>query len=203
MKQTDYDRRYLENESYWGNKISQMAQSILELAPIQKRPLEVLEIGCGEGANAVFLARNGYSVTAFDLSKTAIEKTNIAAAHAQVKISTFVEDINSFVPKKKFDIVFSSGTLQYLLPEKRVALIDAVKQLTNPGGINVLHTFAKKAYIATAPDAEDCEFLWSSGELLSLFQGWRIERFVEEIKSCNSSGVAHEHCHNRIWARKI
>ena len=38
------------------------------------RPLKVLDIGCGEGKDAVFFARNGYDVTAFDLSKEGIEK---------------------------------------------------------------------------------------------------------------------------------
>ena len=38
------------------------------------KPLKVLDIGCGEGKDAVFLARNGYSVTAFDLSEAGIEK---------------------------------------------------------------------------------------------------------------------------------
>ena len=37
------------------------------------KPLKVLDLGCGEEKDAVFLARNGYIVTAFDLSETGIE----------------------------------------------------------------------------------------------------------------------------------
>jgi tellurite methyltransferase len=203
MKTTDYDRRYLEQDYYWGNEISKMAISILDLFPAKDSRPRVLEIGCGEGTNAAFLAKNGYEVTAFDLSRAAIEKTNALAAQTEVQIKTFLADINDYVPSENFDIVFSSGTLQYLLPEKRKQFINAIKSATCQGGIHVLHTFAHKAYISTAPDAEDSENLWPSGKLLSFYQDWRIERFIEEIKSCTSSGVPHEHSHNRIWAKKI
>ncbi|MGZ3768713.1 MAG: methyltransferase domain-containing protein [Bdellovibrio sp.] len=203
MKKTDYDRKYTENENYWGNEISRMALSILELYPPKDFRPKVLEIGCGEGSNAIYLAKNGYDVTAFDLSKTAIQKTNELASKSDVQIKTFVADVNEYAPCENFDIVFSSGTLQYLLPEKRKLFIDAIKSATNPGGIHVLHTFAYKPYILAAPDAEATEFLWTSAELLSLYQDWKVEKFIEEIKSCNSSGIPHEHSHNRIWARKI
>lgn len=203
MNKTDYERRYQSKEEYWGNQISKMALRIPELFPAKMPKPKVLEIGCGEGTNAVFLARNGYNVTAFDLSKTAVEKTAQLAEKHEQKISVFVADINEFVPDQSFDIVFSSGTLQYLKPEIRHGFIDNLKQKTNDGGLHVLHTFAKKSYIATAPDAEACEFLWSTGELLSLYQDWRIETFLEEIKKCNSGDIPHEHSHNRIWAKKI
>jgi len=202
-KITDYDRRYREQEQYWGNEISKMALSILEIFPTENRQVKVLDIGCGEGSNAVFFAKNGFNVTAFDLSKKAIDKTNEAAHQADVLISTFIADINDYTPSDQFDIFFSSGTLQYLLPEKRKQFIDSLKVSTSSHGLHVLHTFAQKKYISPAPDAEDSEFLWSSGELLNFYQDWRIEKFIEEIKNCTSGGVPHEHSHNRIWARKI
>jgi tellurite methyltransferase len=100
-------------------------------------------------------------------------------------------------------VIFSSGTIQYLLPEKRETFINALKEHTNTGGINVLHTFVKKPFIEIAPDAEANEHLWASGELLFLYKDWMTEQFLEEIKPCNSSGVPHSHAHNRIWSRKL
>ncbi len=79
----------------------------------------------------------------------------------------------------------------------------ACKEKTNLRGLNVLHAFVKKPFVDTAPDAEENEYLWTSGELLSFYGDWLTENFVEEIKSCNSSGVPHQHAHNRIWARKV
>ena len=203
MNKTDYERRYQNKEDYWGNEISKMALRIPELFPPKASKPKVLEIGCGEGTNAVFLARSGYDVTSFDLSKTAVQKTAELAEKHEQKLSVFVADINEFTSDKSFDVVFSSGTLQYLKPENRCRFIDQIKQKTNLGGLHVLHTFANKSYISTAPDAEANEFLWTTGELLSLYQDWRIETFLEEIKKCNSGGIPHEHSHNRIWAKKI
>ena len=202
-KTTVYDTRYKSKPEYWEFKPSSMAYRILELLPPTHRYLKVLDIGCGEGGTAVFLARNGYDVTAFDLAETGIKKTIESAEKNGVQIRAFVADINEYVPTEKYDIIFSSGTLQYLLPEKRQPFIQACQAMTNVNGLHVLHTFVAKPFVEIAPDAEANEYLWSSGELLHLYRDWFTESFVEEIKPCNSSGVSHKHAHNRIWSRNV
>ena len=121
-----------------------MCFKILELYPPTNRSPRVLEIGCGEGASAIFLARNGYSVKAFDLSDVGVKKTLERADQAQVQIEAFRADINEFTPEENFDIVFSSGTLQYLLPEKRSEFIESCKEKTTDQGLHVLHTKVKE-----------------------------------------------------------
>ncbi|MFB3891238.1 MAG: class I SAM-dependent methyltransferase [Phycisphaerae bacterium] len=66
-----YDREYAPRAYYWGKKPSLLCFKVLELMP-PDRPLRLLDIGCGEGRNAVFFARNGYDVTAFDLSPAGV-----------------------------------------------------------------------------------------------------------------------------------
>lgn len=201
MKTTIYDERYHSKTNYWEFRPSSMAFKILELLPPVNKEPKVLEIGCGEGGTAIFLARNGYNVTAFDLSDVGLSKTKENANKCNVQVNVFQADVNEYFPSEMYDVIFSSGTIQYLLPEKREAFIEALKQHTNPGGINVLHTFVKKPFIEIAPDSESNEYLWSSGELLFLYKDWITEQFLEEIKTCNSSGVLHRHSHNRIWSR--
>ncbi len=200
---TIYDKRYQSKPNYWDFKPSGMALKILELMPPLTKNLKVLEIGCGEGGTAIFLARNGYDVTAFDLAKTGVLKTLDSAEKFQTKINAFVADVNEYLPTENYDIIFSSGTIQYLLPEKRLQFIEKCQEKTNHNGLNVLHTFVAKPFVDKAPDAEHNEHLWSSGELLLMYKDWMIENFTEEIKPCNSSGVPHRHAHNRIWARKV
>jgi len=161
-----------------------------------------LEIGCGEGGTAVFLARNGYDVTAFDLSEVGVNKTRENAERAGVHINAFQADVNEYRPSDQYDLVFSPRTIQYLHPEICEAFISSIKQHTNSNGLNVLHTFVSKPFVEIAPDAEENEFLWSSGELLTSYKDWLTENFIEEIKPCNSSGAPHRHAHNRIWTRK-
>lgn len=202
MKTTVYDQRYQSKANYWEFRPSSMAFKILELLPPIGKELKVLEIGCGEGATAVFLARNGYNVATFDLSKVGVTKTLENANRCNVHVNAFQADVNEYLPTEMYDIIFSSGTIQYLLPDKRENFINSLKEHTNTNGINVLHTFIKKPFIEKAPDAEEHEHLWSSGELLHFYQDWITEQFLEEIKPCNSSGVPHRHAHNRIWSRK-
>ncbi len=203
LKNTVYDQRYQSKQNYWPFRPSSMSFKILELLPPVDKPLKVLEIGCGEGGTAIFLARNGYQVTAFDLAETGVQKTKESAEKNQVSIEVFRADVNEYLPTENYDIIFSSGTIQYLIPEKRRTFIDACKEKTTLRGLNVLHTFVKKPFVAIAPDAEENEHLWSSGELLSYYGDWMTENFIEEIKACNSSGIPHQHAHNRIWARKV
>jgi len=202
MKTTVYDERYQLKANYWEFKPSSMAIKILELLPPVGKELKVLEIGCGEGSTAVFLARNGYSVTAFDLAPTGVAKTLDNAERANVHVNAFLADVNEYRPSEVYDVIFSSGTIQYLRPEKREGFINSLKQHTNENGLNVLHTFVSKPFVETAPDAEANEYLWSSGELLHLYKDWLTEQFSEEIQPCNSSGIPHRHAHNRIWSRR-
>ncbi|WP_286119110.1 class I SAM-dependent methyltransferase [Thermoactinomyces sp. DSM 45891] len=57
---------------------------------------KLLDIGCGEGRNAVFFARNGYDVTAFDISDAGIEKTKRLADHVGVEVNVFKADLLDF-----------------------------------------------------------------------------------------------------------
>ncbi len=202
MKTTAYDSRYKSKTNYWDFKPSSMAYKVLELAPPLNKELHLLDIGCGEGGNAIFFAKNGYKVTGFDFSTVGLQKTQESAKKHNVDIHCFHQDINDFQCKENFDIIFSSGTLQYLLPDKRESLIENLKLHTNQNGLHVLHTFVKKPFVKLAPDAEPQENLWDSGQLLYFYRDWKTENFIEEIKPCNSSGVSHAHVHNRLWTRK-
>ena len=77
---TDYDGRYDTEEYYWGLKPNRICYDIMKILP-PIRPYRVLDIGCGEGKDAVFFAKCGYAVTAFDLSKQGIEKAEKVARY--------------------------------------------------------------------------------------------------------------------------
>lgn len=199
---TVYDQRYDGSELYWGDEPSSMAHRVLELMP-PKSQVKLLDVGCGEGKDSIFFAKKGYQVSAFDASEVGISKAREIASKLNLEIDLQVSDINEYSLKQTFDIVFSSGTLQYLKPNLRKSFIDGLKSKTVVGGIHVLHTFVYKPFLDRAPDAEESESLWTSGELMSYYHDWQIEWSLEEIKDCMSSGVAHKHAHNRILARRV
>lgn len=196
-----YDRRYDQKDFYWGVKPSAICHRILDLISPDRR-IKLLDIGCGEGRNAVFFASRGYAVTAFDTSPVGVEKTKRLADKVQVQLEVFVADINDFRLSEAFDVIFSTGVLQYIPMEMRSEILGNYREFTCPNGINALSVFVRKPFIAGAPDAESVSHNWVSGELLTHYQDWRIEFTTEEIFDCLSSGVPHQHAISRVIARK-
>jgi tellurite methyltransferase len=197
-----YDDRYSQPGWYWGKKVSALCFKVLELMPPEK-PLTLLDIGCGEGQNAVFFARNGYRVTAFDLAQTGVEKTLCLAAEAGVKITAFQADINTYRLREPFDIIFSTGVLHYIPDALRREIFDHYKAFTNENGLNVFSVLVNKPFIPKAPDADATAHTWLSGEVMTYYHDWKIEYSLEHIFDCMSSGVPHQHASNKLVVRKI
>lgn len=203
MMKNIYDERYAGDDYYWGLKPSSNCRRVLELMPPGDGPLKLLDAGCGEGRDAVFFARAGYAVTAFDLSPAGIGKTLRLARGSGVVLDAFVADINDHRLDEGFDVVFSTGVLQYIPGELRGTVLANYREHTRPGGINALSVFVKKPFIPRAPDAEPTAHDWYSGELLSHYRDWRIEYTSEEIFDCGSGGVPHRHAISRVIARRV
>jgi len=199
---TAYEERYKENSYYWGKKPSGFAIKVLEYLPAADSTT-LIDIGCGEGRNAVFFARNGYIVTAYDAALTGVEKTKQLAKEAGVSLDIFQEDMTEFRLKNQYDIIFAHGVLQYLPTTIREEFFENLKINTRKNGINVLSVFVHKPFIPKSPDGEKTSHHYKSGELFTYYHDWQLEYCTEEIFDCNSSGIWHKHAVNKMIARKI
>ncbi len=196
-----YDQKYDQASFYWGKKPSSICLKVLELLPVDPR-ISVLDVGCGEGRNAVFLARNGFNVTAFDISSAGIAKTLQLAQEANVQLRAFEADMLKYCLTEPVDVIFCHGCLGYIPPEMRQELLAHYKEFTRPGGLNVFSAFVQKPFIERAPDAEPNAYPWISGELFTHYHDWKFELCSETIFDCTSSGVPHKHAVNQLIARK-
>ena len=131
-----HDEKYDRPGYYWGVKPSPMCFEVLKLMP-PDRPLRLLDIGCGEGRNAVFFARNGYEVSAFDVSVKGIEKTLALAERAKVEVRAFQADLSHFRIEEEYDILFSTGVLHYMPTSARKKIMENYKHATIVNGLNV------------------------------------------------------------------
>lgn len=202
---TDYDKRYDTQEYYWGLTPNRICYDIMKLLP-PTRPYRVLDIGCGEGKDAVFFAKCGYAVTAFDMSEQGIEKAKKLAEHNQVDVRFFKADLFDYRPADEYHIIFSSGVLHFIPPALREELCDSLKSHTLAGGINALNVFVQKPFITRAPDStrdESKRHPWRSGELFGYYHDWLFSACREEIFDCNSGGKPHKHCMDTLIAQKI
>jgi tellurite methyltransferase len=93
----------------------------------------VLDLGCGEGGNALFLARKGFDVVAIDIKKEGVEKLKAQATLENLKIETLVEDVDSYLKKcKEFDVIFGINILQFIPSHKINTVIKTIKRKTRP-----------------------------------------------------------------------
>ncbi len=179
------------------NKMSPVVKSVL-----RGRPARILDIGCGEGKDAVFFARCGYDVTAFDQSAAGIEKLKRLAEKANVSVNAFAADIGDYRLDFDYDILYSSGVLHYIKPEMRDGIIDDYRSHTSRSGLHAFNVFVEKPFIAPPPENEEHSCLWRSGQLLAYYHDWLIEDFSESVFDCDSSGIPHKHAMNTLYARK-
>jgi tellurite methyltransferase len=196
-----YNKVYDSEDYYWGVEPSTMCYDVLRYLP-PTRPLKLLDIGCGEGKDAVFFARCGYIVSAFDLSEAGIEKTRSLAEKARVTVNTFTANLLHYRLTENYDILYSSGVFAYINPDLRAEIMDNYKSHVNDGGIAAFQTFVNKPFIPRAPEKTSI-YAWKSGELFTYFHDWYIENCCEYVFDCNSSGVPHKHAANRMFARNI
>lgn len=81
-------------------------------------PSLVLDVGCGEGRNSIYLAKLGHQIRAFDLSEAGIAKAKSLAEQAGVSADFFPCDLADFPFDREYDVILSHGVLH--LPEKAV-----------------------------------------------------------------------------------
>ena len=164
-----YDSRYKENEYFWGIEPNHSCYEVMKYLPPLK-PYRVLDLGCGEGKDAVFFAKNGYDVTAFDISKSGIDKTNKLAEANNVSVNTFTKNINEFTPVGEYDIVFSSSVLHLVHKNVRMELLKKLIENTKEGGVHMIQVHVKKPFIKKPPARDESIEVWKSGELFRFIQ---------------------------------
>lgn len=135
MDHNDWNERYNRNELIWSAQPNQfLVDEVSSLSPGR-----ALDIACGEGRNAVWLAERGWNVTAVDFSDVAIHKGHKLAEHRNVadRVAFDVADLRTYEPEADaFDLV-AILYLQVPQPELRPILARAAAAVT-PGGTLVL-----------------------------------------------------------------
>lgn len=114
---------------------------------------KALDAGCGTGADAVWLARQGWEVTAIDISPTAVGQAERLAADQEVAahISWVVADLTAWEPSTQYDLVIS----QYVHPDRPFSeFVARLAHAVAPGGTLFVagHDHADSHSAAHAPE---------------------------------------------------
>lgn len=175
---------------------------VAEFQDIFPRGARVLDVGCGEGRNAIFMAKRGCKVDAFDISENGIAKAKQIAQGEGVEVDFFPCDLGQFCFEGDYDAVLSHGVLH--LPEKEVRdrFIAEMQAHTRPGGYNAIGVFTNRLP-ATPDNVPFTHSLFDVGELPAKYAGWEVIHHKEgTFQDTHPGGVHHEHAYERIIARK-
>ena len=126
----EWDSRYSERDrAMWSGRPN--GRLVAEVADLP--PGRALDVGCGEGADAVWLARRGWTVTAVDISDVALGRAREAAERAGVAVEWVCGDaLGTPFPARSFDLV----SLQYpALPKSAAAGVRGLLDTVRPGGL--------------------------------------------------------------------
>lgn len=97
-------------------------------------PGSAIDLGCGVGDNAIFLAQHGFTVTGVDFADAAIARANAKARDAGVAVSFIRDDLTRLRHVRgPFDLLVDYGTLDDLDSRGRDAYLREVVALTRPG----------------------------------------------------------------------
>lgn len=128
--------------------------------------VRVLDLGCGPGRNAIWMARQGAQVDALDLSQAAVDWGRDRAREAGVTVTFVRTDVFAWVQERvpeqaSYDLVYDSGCFHHLPPHRRLSYRALLEATMRPGGRFGLACFAAGAMGSQAPD----EDLYRDGSL--------------------------------------
>lgn len=194
----DWDSRYSGDPLWSGNPNGSLVREVGGL-----QPGTALDIGAGEGGDAIWLAEQGWTVTASDISAQALSRVRQGAEQRKVDVDTLLADANSPAPfGGTYDLVTAAYASIPRTPDHRGIgnMLDAVA----PGGrlVVISHDLeAMKAAMADHADGSpfDPEAYVTTEALAAMATSrpdWTIE--VDERRERPSGAVSDHHVHDVV-----
>jgi methyl halide transferase len=167
---TRWEERYRSGDTPWDTgQPSRELQRVIAAENI--RPCRVIELGCGTGTNAIWLAKQGFDVTAVDLSPLAINRAREQAAKQQVKPDFLCADVLNLPDLGTFDFFFDRGCYHVVRRGDVYGYQRTLRQVTHPGTLGlVLAGNAREPHQPGPPVVDEreirselepvCEIVW-------------------------------------------
>jgi SAM-dependent methyltransferase len=183
-----FEEMYRATDALWSGRPN--AQLVAEAADLP--PGTAMDVGCGEGADAVWLAARGWRVTGVDFAATALERAAAGAAAAGEEVAARIEwvraDVTQWTPEPGgFDLV--SAQYMHLPTEERRVLFARLADAVRPGGQLLLvgHDFSDIAAGAHRP--EEPERFFTASEVAAALDPATWEVLVADARP----RPAHQH----------
>lgn len=168
---TQWDERYNRSTFIYGKSPVQFLAENYHYIPYEG---SVLDMGMGEGRNAVFLAQKGYKVTGIDISSVAVKKAYSLAQEFGVKIKGVVASLKEYrIQPNSYDAIICFYFVDRSLVEK-------MKTWLRPGGIIIFEAYTSREKLNKKERVPD-DFYLKEQELLKLFGNLRVLKYEEPL----------------------
>jgi tellurite methyltransferase len=175
---------------------------IVELAKLLTADGRILDLGCGDGRHALYLAGRGFHVTAIDVSPRAIRKLQHNASQQGLTIEAEVQDLRDVTIDRTYDLIIAHGCLHLVEQEHSSRLLREMKAATKAGGYNVVAVFTD----AIEPPQDLQPFmrgLFREGFLLRAYAGWEIKESRSYVfEDDHPGGLHHRHALDKLVAKR-
>ncbi len=210
-----FDAQYAAEKCYWGTEPDEALEEHIGLIPVGR----ALDLGVGEGRNALWLAGRGFDVEGIDSSEAAVRKFLDLAEQAGLTVQGTAADLRQFpIPLETYKLILSTATLHFLRPTDLWVVIDKIKQGLAPGGVAYLTAFTTddpgfgRHRENGTPEVEPNTFwlerfntplhYFEPGELKRLFHDFELLHYVEERTLDTSHDEPHYHSGATLIARR-
>jgi SAM-dependent methyltransferase len=137
----------------------------------QLPPGRALDVACGDGRHALYLARQGWQVDAIDFARAGLQRLRAAAGREQLRVHAVQADLEQFpLPRDRYDVVVNVRYLQR-------SLFDPLKAAARRGGMVVFETFLRDQQQLGHP--RNPAYLLEPGELRARFADFEILAYEE------------------------
>lgn len=170
----------LRDEHYFTEKydLTRTHSEVLDAVRVVK-PGKTLDLGCGNGRNSLYLAANGFDVTAWDKNPMSIKNVErIKAAEGLENLQTNVVDLNALRFNGEYDFILSTVVLMFLEANTIPGLIANMQRCTKPGGYNLI---VAAMDTADYPCTVGFPFAFREGELRDYYAGWEQLKYNEDV----------------------
>ncbi|MGY1751533.1 class I SAM-dependent methyltransferase [Blastococcus sp. SYSU D01042] len=200
-ERAEWDERYaLREDRLWSGRPN--GALLAEVAGMT--PGRVLDVGCGEGADAVWLAGQGWDVTGLEVSGVALERAARHAAEAGVAV-TWVHAglVEAALPPGSFDLV--SAQYPALLRTPDAAAERALLAAVAPGGVLLLvHHAGMETHVPEEGRPDPADYVWPSMVAAMLDDGWQVEVDEERPRVVPEGGAGAHHADDVVLrARRL
>lgn len=184
MRET-WNTRYDSEEFIYGLNPNNFLKSYIEKNP----PGKILLPGDGEGRNAIYAAKKGWDVTAFDYSESAKKKALRLAKENNVKINYYNLNVEAFSSKDKFDLI--SIIYLHLPPATRKTFHMGLSKYLNSNGKILLECFSKLQFTNSSGGPKNLDLLYDLKDIQDDFKEYNIELLEQKEIELNE-GVLHQ-----------